>query len=394
MPSDLTDDDVPALTGDDGPDDDAPDAAPDAGEREFEAGAPAVPRPPAGRHMSDAVRAKFAEAARVIKAQLAGGLDDGLEVAITDPADAPPPPPPGKAPAGEAPPTPAPTPPAAALVPDVVAQHEAANARARALDERERALAEREAAARALDPTGDKYIDDRVGALRELVRSWGVAGTDDEWRREVVDLVSELSSSVLGVPLDPSVRTAMEARAARRKVDRYTAQQAKREKELAERSESVKHQEWRATSIAQLNSREALNADAIKPTIPFLTAEANPGELVLDVIEAQHKRDGTVLDWRQAAKIANDYLEKKWRAEYARRAHLLAATPAAATPAPPAVPPSAAPDHRRSRTLTNAAAAAPVGAPPSKPAPGPFNMRDHRAATLAKFRTKVTPPDE
>lgn len=347
-----------------------------------------------GRVISEKTRALFKSASAKVKEQLADGDDDMVPAIVAEGSAAAPattaeggaqPPAPPQAGTVATPPVPQ-----VSLVPEVVKQHEAANLRQQQLDQREQALAAREKEVDHL-ATGDGYLDDRVGAVKALLKRWGVASTDEDARAELMDLVTEISYKALGVPPDPNVAARMDARRATKKVDLYGAKSTKREAELAQKAEQVRYQEWRGNTVPLLTQEITKPEHAQK--FPFLAVEDNPGELVLDVIEEQHKRDGTELHYLEAAKRVNDYLTTKWRAAHAKRANLLTAAPSAGA-APAGSPAPTQGDQssiRRSRTLSNAAAAAPQGAQPLPPKPGEagFTMKAHREATKAKFKAAM-----
>ncbi len=131
-------------------------------------------------------------------------------------------------------------------------------------------------------------------------------------------------------------------------------------------------------------------------------AENDPGELVFLTAEKQYKKDGTVLQWTEAAKRVDEHLRKEVSAFIDKRKHLISAAPATA-----GVPangqrerPQGDPQGiRRSHTLTNAATGTTTTTTPPVPDPpvqsGKWSREAHRANTRSKFRNAFTAdPDE
>lgn len=283
--------------------------------------------------------------------------------------------------------------PPAALVPEVVKQHELANQRLAAIEQREKALAQREAELEPLRSVRDAYLDDRLGAITGLLREWGVANEAD-MKAELADLITDISSAGLGIQVDPQIKARMDSRRALKKIDAYKAQASVKEKALAKQQEELQYSQWRQ------NTTHVLQQEILKPSAqaayPFLAVEDNAGQLVLDIIVEANKRDGSTMEWTQAAKMANDYLKQNADGYIAKRRHLLepAAKPGAPTDRPPASP-GRPPRPSQVTTLTNSTAAAPQGAPPPpKPGEVGFSMAAHRRATIARFRDSFQRPDD
>lgn len=228
-----------------------------------------------------------------------------------------------------------------------------------------------------VEPAGlEDYIEDSPRAYRgwlESMRGEKFA-SDDEFKREVQDFVTQLSADVLGVPLPDSVRTAFDAAQAKKSVRAFKTIQTKREAAQAarlaqeqtaatEKAEIERvEQEWTKAASA-LSSQFTPSPDAEgKPqtaaatkTYPWLAAEDEPGKVIVDVIRAQLTKDGTQLSWQEASKRANDYLEGQAKRYFDKRKPLLSAAPAAtaavvASPAKPAVaasPPTPPPTPKK-----------------------------------------------
>jgi hypothetical protein len=367
--------------------DDGPGDAPAAGAApsEYVVGGAAA----RGRVIDPATRAAFKAIVDKNRGSRDDEDDDGMDVAITDEPAA------KSAPAAAAPAVIAPPPGAAALVPEVVKQHEAANARQVALDAREKQIAAREAELEPLLSVRDAYLDDRLGALTGLLKQWGIA-SDADLKAELADLVTEISSSGLGVSIDPQVRARMDSRRALKKIDAYKSSAAVKEKALAAERDALAHSQWRRESSSALH-QEITKPDSAT-AFPYLSVEDNAGEIVLDIIVEQNKRDGSTMQWRDAAKLANDYLKQTADAYLAKRRHLFSSAPMpGSTATRAAATPQGDPSGvRRSRTLPNSIAAAPQGAPPSpKPGESGFSMSAHREATKHRFRSAlVASPDD
>lgn len=338
-----------------------------------------------GRQIDEKTRAAFKAIVEKNRGRVDAEDDDGMDVAIADDPAAPPPVDPAKAaPAAPGPPA------VAALVPEVVKQHEAANQRQAQLDAREKAISAREAELEPLRSVRDAYLDDRVGAITGLLKEWGVAN-DADLKAELADLITDLSATGLGIQVDPQIRARMDSRRALKKIDAYKASASVKEKALAREREELAYSQWQAESTAQL--QQEINKPEAHTAYPYLAVEDNAGRVVLDIIIEAHKRDGSTMKWQDAAKLANDYLKQNADAYLAKRRHLIApASTPGATPGRPSVQPQGGPQVRRSSSqLTNATAAAPQGTPPQpKPGEAGFRMDAHRRATIDRFKQMFT----
>jgi hypothetical protein len=250
--------------------------------------------------------------------------------------------------------------PAAAAPPAPSLDPEVARMRQQLATDREELAKEREkdAAARAewekarlpIEASLEDYLDRPVTSYRAWLESMrGEKLTDDDFKAEMHDFVTQASADVLGVPLPESIRTRLEAQQARKIVRTHKVVQAKKEALAAQRAESERaasattaeteriEQEWtKATDvIGKLFVGEAADKPAPATTAyPWLAIEDAPGKIVVDVIRAAAKKDGTQLSWQEAAKKANDYLESQGKSYYAKRQPLLGAAPAAKVAAP------------------------------------------------------------
>lgn len=318
-------------------------------------------------------------------------------------ADAPKPPP-AAADILAATPPPA-APPAPSLDPEVRRLKEQLAAERKAL-EAERAELEK-AKAKPAEPTAPVALglEDYIEAAPRAFRSWlesmrGEPLTDDEYKAEVSDFITQSSAEVLGVPLPEATRIRLEAALARKAVKTNRTIQAKREaaRTAAEEKARAEAAERQATEELERQWSQAAHAvgtqfqptaDATgKPTAsqaaaayPWLAAEDEPGKIVVDVIRAAAQRDGTQLSWQEAAKKANDFLADQAKSYYEKRKPLLGEKPAA----PPAAKPMAA---------VTPAPAQPPAAPPAEPRPAAnpskWTRDRHLESTKAAFRKALS----
>ncbi len=385
-PDDHDDPDEPALgEPDDGPDlaDDLPD--PDSQPRRR------------GRQISRSVREAFKTAAAVKRARDAGELGDDLAPANGDDPTPEPDEPaarPGSAPAPKpADPPAAPAaipPPAAALDPKVLEQHERLNLRAADLDRREAEIEARAKAVRSPDELRDRWLDDPAGTIVELVREWAGLGQDakdGEVRDLFADLITEVGGRTLGLGVTPEVQARTESRKALRALKAHKTEALKAEERRKKDQEATASKAERTRTVEVLGKE--LQAKAT--TYPHLASEADPGAIVMDVIETQHRRDGTVMKWEDAAALADKYLKDQADQWFAKRRHLYATAPAD-KPVQPTSAESVSqgdrPDHRRSSTLTNDQAAA-RPTPPAQPDAVDESPEAHRRASLRKLRATL-----
>lgn len=293
-------------------------------------------------------------------------------------------------------------PPAPSLDPAIEQHKQRLDMRASELDAREKQIVDREKAVGAdFDGLRDTYYDKPSAATVAFIRRMIGAGEADDITEEVADLITQLSGDVLKVPLSPEIRSRLESKLALKSVKAQKQQLTKREQEIEARRVAAAEKDERVRAISSLGAE--MQKEERAKEFPFLAAEDNAGELVFEVIEAQHKRDQSILPWTEAAKRANDYLSQQWRRAYDKRRPLLSAAPDKEPPKPAeAIVPQGDPSGiRRSHTITNAASAATATSRPRPPAPavdanGKWNREAHRAQTMAKMRQafKEHPPDE
>lgn len=366
--------------------------------------APVLVRTPRGtRPVSAKVRAMFKEAAAKIASQHTDDPDDDDDVAVIgdqEPAYGS-----DKAPAaagapavttgatGNAPAAPAISPPAPSMDPQVEQLRTQWSAKLADLDAREQALTTAE---KASDSTRlrDVYFEKGAPAIVEMLKKWtGLDG--DDLRDEIADLVTDLSGQSLGVALPSEVKSRIESKRATKAIKAFKAEQLERERAAEARTQEIQQAEGRSRAVT------ALGREMAKPEIAdrfrYLSAEDNAGELIYDVVEAQLKRDGTMLRWEEAAKRADDYLGKQASAWFDKRKHLLSAAPApaggAAKQGTERAPRSTTQGLRRSQ-----AAPPPTQAAPTAPSPvknGKWDPEAHRRQTKQRMRAAFTrQPDE
>ena len=263
---------------------------------------------------------------------------------------------------------------------------------------------QRKAAEPALPDTHslEAYIDSPPSAYRNWLESMRGEkfATDEEFKSEVSDFITMLSSDVLGYPLPENVRVKLDAAQAKKIVRTHKTIQTRKEaaaaaqleKDRAEaatkaETERVEH-EW--TKAARVLSQEftkqpdAEGKSAAK-AYPWLAAEDEPGKIIVDVIRAAVTKDGTQLSWHEASQRANDYLKDTATKYYDKRKPLLMADPAQAKlPAvacgkpvvAPAVPPPAA------------------KAPTAPQSPNKWSRDRHVENTKAAFRAMIAAKPE
>lgn len=287
----------------------------------------------------------------------------------------------------EAPP-PAPPPPAPSLDPAVMRRLEEVDARAADLDAREQRLAEAERAS-DIAKLRELYYDKGAPAVVEFVKKLAGSLSDDELKDEIADLVTDLSAQFLGVNVPQAVKEGLEARRTRKSLKAWKADQERAAQEQAERAKAAQEDQNR------VRVKGILQQEITKPehaqNYRWLAAEPNAGEIIFDVVEAAHKKDGTQLTWQEAAKRANDYLHQQSLAWIDKRKHLLATAPAQGS----------APNGQQQRSqgdpqVRRSQAQPPKPTTPTPPAPpsGKWDAEAHRRSVKAKFRQAFTRQDD
>ncbi len=323
---------------------------------------------------------------------------------IADPDDEPtvaPAPEVKPAPAAAAPPPVAPVatpPPAPSLDPEVrkIKEQLAADRKALEAERAELAKVKAEPVVAPSDALSlEEYIDSPPKAYRtwlETMRGEKFA-SDDEFKAEVRDFVTAMSTDVLGVALPENIRAQFDAAQAKKIVRTHKTIQSRREAAAAEKAakeqavlterqeaERVEAEWGRAATVLSQQFAPAMDATN-KPVAsqaatayPWLAAEDNPGQVVVDVIRAALNKDGTQLSWQEASKQANAYLESQAKSYYEKRKPLLGGAATAAAPATPK--PAAKPTAPVTPT------------PPTAPAPtsrGKWNRDKHLENTKRAF---------
>ncbi len=270
-------------------------------------------------------------------------------------------------------------------------------------------LAEREARIAEQERSGDlaqirtTYFEKGAVAVRDMLKGWlGKDATEDDIRQEVADLITDLSVQVLGVEVPSEIRAKMDTKRALRSVKVLKDSISESEAQKAKRAEQEREAEGRKLTIHTLNQEIKNTSKDYAKQFPYLMAENDPGELVFLTAEKQYKKDGTVLQWTEAAKRVDEHLRKEVSAFIDKRKHLISAAPA--TAGAPANGQRERPQGdpqgiRRSHTLTNAATGTTTTTTPPVPDPpvqgGKWSREAHRANTRSKFRNAFTAdPDE
>lgn len=193
----------------------------------------------------------------------------------------------------------------------------------------------------------EAYIDSPPSAYRNWLESMRGEkfASDDEFKSEVSDFITMLSSDVLGVPLPENVRVKLDAAQAKKIVRTHKTIQTRKEaaaaaqleKDRASASEKaeidrVEHEWGKAASVLSQEFAKQPDAEgkSAAKTYPWLAAEDDPGKIIVDVIRAAVTKDGTQLSWHEASQRANDYLADTAKKYYDKRRPLLASEPAVA----------------------------------------------------------------
>jgi len=335
-----------------------------------------------GRHISDKTRELLRAAAAKTKTQMTeyGGDEEPALDAPTDSADSTPVQPAAK-PASAAP-SPS-TAPAPSLDPAIAQERQRLAQMREELDQRTAKLAERETTG-DLAKLADKYYADQGAAIVDLIKQWTGATTDDQVNTELGDLITVLSER-LGVPLTAETKQALSGRRTLAQARRELAKVGAREREMQERSERDQQALGRQRAATAIGAELAKTEHTAK--FPWLAAEDNAGQLVVDVYDHALKTEGKQLHWTEAAQRANDFLQRQATQWSAKRSHLLTT----AKPAPAANgqrTPGAASGAAARAVITNAAAS--ETGTSKKPNPslvdGKFDMDAHRQASLRKLR--------
>jgi hypothetical protein len=338
-------------------------------------------------------RASMAEAIAKFAADRAGQPGEAAKVAPAAAAPISP----ASAPA-------APQPPAPSLDPEVGRlKQQLASAQAE-LDKRIAAVeAERQQVGGVADYGA--YLESQPRAYRAWLESMrGDKLSEDDFKSEVADFVTLLSSDVLGVRLPDEIRARIDSSLAKKAMGAMRAREDRRAKAETEKQEAARvAREWQdAARALDVEFKD----EATGKKYPWLAAVdpqedgATPGQIVVDVIQSALRKDGTVLSWEEASKQANDYLKNKSSRHYDRRKHLLSAAPVAPTGAVANGKQGSAPGRPQqapsqvTRDQPPEATPARTEATPRKPKPGSqWDREAHRRETLRAF-AGVFKPEE
>lgn len=349
------------------------------------------------REISPKTRELFRKASTSVKAQLdAGASTDAFEVAIEDPDDAaaeeqeleegta------GEQPAAAEEKPPEGTPPApGALDPRVVEAWEEVN------EQRRTIAAEREELTRLraendVDALRERFVESPGSVGLDLIKRFAPWADEREIREIAIDLVTEISGSVLGVTIQPEAQERLSRRASDRSVKAWRAQQAA-EKASAPKKAAAEQQAARERQAVQTIDQEL---KAAADQFPFLALEQDAADQVWGRIKAAYLRDGTKLEPKEAAATLEKEFKTKASGWFAARRHLFTAAPGSdqAQPKPRSSVPQGDPSSiRRSRTLTNGQAASAPNAPRTVEVDEAkaFDPRAHRARSLGKLRAGI-----
>jgi hypothetical protein len=341
------------------------------------------------RHISPKVKELAAEMAKKYKAS--GGFEaDDLEPLDHEDAPMEPPTPTADTPAKAKEEPPPPPPEQKPVVDDAETaklRQEIADRQAQ-LEAREAKLLEQERAG-DLAKLRETYFDKGAPAIVEILKKWSSAD-GDELKDEIADLITDLSIHI-GVDVPREVRDALENRRTRKGVKVWKAEQERTVKEQAAAAEKAQEEQNRVKVMGIL-SQEISKAEHVE-RFPWLVAEPNPGQIILDVVEAAKAADGTKLTWQEAAKRANDYLKTESLAYFDKRKHLLSAATGKADA------PSGQQQQRKQGDPQGTRSQAPPPKPPTPPPPKPaqpakWDPEAHRRAIKAKHRNAFKPTND
>lgn len=263
-------------------------------------------------------------------------------------------------------------------------------ARAAELDAREKQLVEAERTG-DLTKLRDVYYEKGAPAVVEIIKKWAQTSTDDELKDEIADLVSDLSHQFLGVEIPQEVKDRLENRRTRKGIKVWKADQERAAKDAEERQKATQAEQNRVR-VKGILQQEITKPEHVK-AFPWLTAEPNAGEIVFDVIDAQHAKDGTRLTIEEAAKRANDYLKSQSQAWFDKRRHLFTTASSQGAQANGQQQRSQGdPQGSRSQAQQPKPKPTPPPAPPMKN--GKWDPDAHRRQVKSKFRTAFTRQDD
>jgi hypothetical protein len=279
---------------------------------------------------------------------------------------------------------------------DIVAQQHAAalELREQALIQREQEIDARAAAIAAKEHGRSSYAQKPADTIRALVKEW--TGADgDELRDEIADLITDLSATMLNVPVPEAFKARAEGRKALRSVNAWKAEAAEQEAKATAAREAADQQAREQNAVRVIGGF----IGTAKDKYPHLAAEDNAAAIVFDLIKREAAASPNPAtfrpDWESAAKRANEYFKKRNDEWFAARQPLL--VPPATKPAPAAAPAVQQGERQgvRSSTLTHQDASVTVA--PSEPAAAVVDEDanapyDRDAATkrlFARWREKI-----
>jgi hypothetical protein len=274
--------------------------------------------------------------------------------------------------------------PAPSLDPEVV------RIRTELQQEREKLQQEREqfaVASRASDiaKLRDTYYDKGAPAIAEVIKQWMPGLSDAELKDEVADLIQDLAHQYLEAPLEQTVKDRIATKRTRQGLKNWRTEQDRLQEEQQKKLLATQQEETRA------RVRTRLHQEVTKPeyatTFPFLSSEANAGDLVFETIDQEYRNTGQTLKWEEAAKRLDDWLKSQALAFYDKRKHLLSPQPPLQQQPVPSDKQRAQGDNQVSRSLA-------PPKPPEKPTPPQerpvsnqkWTAERHRESVKSKFR--------
>jgi hypothetical protein len=229
------------------------------------------------------------------------------------------------------------------------------DAREKELEAREKAAGERE---RGSDhkKLRDRYLEDRVEAMKELLKGWSVAG-DDDMAQEMEDFATEVVEKVLKKEIESERKAGINNRKTQKALKMWQAEQARQRTEMDETRATESHKQELQRAAATVQS--LLGRGENLKRFPWLAVERDAGQLIIDRWKHYNDKDGTNKHWTDVAKELDSKFEKHWRGHYDARKNLFSAseptTDAQATqPAAALVDRTRAADHQAADKKPNA----------------------------------------
>jgi hypothetical protein len=286
------------------------------------------------------------------------------------------------APAVVAPPPPV-IPPAPSLDPEVMRLRSEIAADREKL-EQERQQWQTQSRASDVAKLRDVYFDKGAPAVVDVIKQWMPGLEGDDLKREVADLIQDLAHQYLEAPLDEPTKDRITNKRVRVGLKTWKQDQERAEEER-QKQQAASQEEANKLRVKSILHQEVMKSDNASQ-YPWLASEDNAGDLVFETIEQEFKQSSTQLTWQHAAQRVNDFLEKRARAFYDKRAPLL-------SPKPPSAPlgeKQRTQGDKQVQQVTGAATKPKQPVAPQQPAAPPkkWSREQERANTLSKYRAQ------